>query len=270
MCGIKNLNQMKKLTLLFLLAIGVFIGSCGDGKRKKNAKDIISTEADLPANQAELALIGGLYKEVKGDNISLKLEMLPFDKNKLPKALQKYDGKLVNGAHWKDKNGEQWVILTETGEIEEKKGKTDTSGHMVEPPSTRAEAYAYFWVKKQDAYIAYRQDMWIEKCGPFDVLASFHKNGFTITDVDKNGWAEVTLTYIHYCRSDVSPYDLTLRMIEREKLFEMHGTAELKMGQSKDAFVIKATRKDGNFTKAPAAFKTHIDQIWEKVKVEKL
>ncbi|OJJ23759.1 hypothetical protein BKI52_05260 [marine bacterium AO1-C] len=261
---------MKKLTLLTLLAIVVFLGSCGNGKRKKNAKDIISSETNLPTNLADLAMTGGLYKEVKGDNISLKLEILPFNKDKLPKVMQKYEGKLLNGAHWRDKNGEQWLILTETGEIEEKKGKTDTSGHMVEPPSTRAEAHAYFWVKKHDSYVAYRKDQWVEKCGPLDVFASFHKNGFTITDLDKNGLAEITLTYVHYCRSDVSPYDLTLRLIEREKLYEMHGTAELKMGVDKDAFVIKATRKDGNFTKAPAAFKTHIDQIWEKVKVEKL
>lgn len=253
-----------------LLSLGVLVGSCDNGKRKKNTGDIVNNESSVAVNQANLTMPGAPYQQVQGDNISLKLEILPFDKNKLPQVMQKYQGKLVNGAHWRDKNGEQWVILTETGEIVDKKGEADTSGRMIDEPDTRAEAYAYFWVKKEDTYVMYRKDQWIEKCGPLDVMAMFHKKGFTVTDVDKNGWAEITLTYFHYCRSDVSPADLTLRVIEQDKFYEMHGTAELRMGKEKDAFVMKATRKEGSFAKAPATFKDHIDQIWEKVKVEKL
>lgn len=258
---------MKNFTLFTFLIISLLAWGCGDGKRKKTNK---GEGVNTSSTQADLGLPQALFKEIKGDNVALKLEVLPFDKNKIPKVMQKYEGKLVNGAHWRDKNGEQWLILTETGEIQEKKGKTDTSGHMIEEPSTSAEAHAYFWVKKHDSYVTYRKDQWIEKCGPFDVLAVFLKKGFTVTDVDKNGWAEITLTYKHYCKSDVSPSELTLRMIERDKLYEMYGTTELKMGLEADAFVMKATRKDGSFAKAPVAFKTHIDKIWEKVKVENL
>lgn len=255
---------MQKITLITLVMLSILVLSCDTKKRKK--KDKTFTELSLP-NKLQTGLVNTLFKDIKGDNASLKLEILPFDKNKVPQVMQKYKGKLVEGAHWKDKNGEQWLLLTETGEIEKKKGKTDTSGHLVEEPEVMAEAYAYFWVKKHESYVQYRQDFWIEPCGPFDVLAEFHKKGFTVTDVDKNGWAEVTLTYKHYCKSDVSPSDLTLRMIEQDKVYELHGTTKIDMGQ---AMKIGGKRKDGNFVKAPKAFKTHIDKIWKAVVIEKI
>ena len=118
--------------------------------------------------------------------------------------------------------------------------------------------------------MAYRHDFWIEKCGPFDVLAEFIKEGFSITDVNKNGLAEVTLTYKHYCKSDVSPSDLTLRMIEKEKVYEMAGTTKLDMGKYGGDMVVGGIRKEGTFAKAPTAFKAYIDKVWKKVVVEKL
>lgn len=261
---------MNKFPLIVLLLVAGLMMQCSSDKKKKKLSSPQTASINNPNKWGEQTMPSDLFKAIKGDNPSIKLEILSFDKNKVPKVMQKYKGKLVNGGHWRDKGGEHWVLLTETGKIEEKKGSTDTSGHLVEEPMASAEAHAYFWVKKHNSYVAYRQDYWIEKCGPFDVLAEFIPKGFGISDVNNNGQAEITLTYKHYCRSDVSPADLTLRMIEQDKVYEMHGTARLRTGTQPDAFVIKSTRKEGGFAKAPAAFKTHIDKVWEKVKEEKL
>ncbi|WP_045113807.1 M949_RS01915 family surface polysaccharide biosynthesis protein [Microscilla marina] len=264
---------MKKLAMIVLLLAGGLTAGCDNGKKKKKTttNDTVATKPKTDkTDESQTTKEEALFQDVKGDNPSIKLEILPFDKNKLPKLMQKYKGKLVNGGHWRDKGGEHWVLLTETGKIEEKKGKTDTSGHLIEEPMVSAEAHAYFWVKKHDSYINYRRDYWIEKCGPFDVLAEFLPQGFSITDVNNNGKAEVTLTYKHYCRSDVSPANLTLRMIEAKKMYEMHGTTRLRTGTQEDAYVIKSTRKAGTFIQAPATFHTHVNEVWEKVEEEKL
>lgn len=261
---------MNKFSLIVLVLVSGLVMSCDNGKKKKKTSTQTAAIAGNKVGEQAAAMASGAFKAIKGDNPSVKLEILPFDKNKVPKAMQKYKGKLVNGAHWRDKGGEHWLLLTQTGTIEEKKGTTDTSGNLTEEGMTSAEAHAYFWVKKHNSYVAYRQDYWIEKCGPLDVLAEFLPKGFSITDLNNNGQAEITLTYKHYCRSDVSPADLTLRMIEQDKVYEMHGTCKLRMGTQADAHVIKSTRKEGTFAKAPAPFKAHIDKVWEKVKEEKL
>ena len=112
---------MQKLTVIILLIISVLVLGCGSKKKRKAVNNEGDTEAK--ASKEQLAMEGNLFKEVKGDNASLKLEILPFDKNKVPKVMRKYNGKLMNGGHWRDKGGEHWLLLTETGEIEEKKGK---------------------------------------------------------------------------------------------------------------------------------------------------
>ena len=63
---------------------------------------------------------------------------------------------------------------------------------------------------------------YIDDC-PVDIVASFVKNTFKITDLDNNGVAEIWLMYKTVCHGDVSPSEMKIIMYQGNQKFAMRG-----------------------------------------------
>lgn len=127
----------------------------------------------------------------------------------------RFTGKLLQAWQWKDKTGNNLLVLS---------GRDVFDDKIIEEEQTRAASiHAYQWVKTDTGY----QQVWklmdfIAEC-PFDVTLRFFLKGTQITDLDKDGVAEVTLVYKMSCRSDVSPDEMKVIMREGAQKYALRG-----------------------------------------------
>jgi hypothetical protein len=195
-----------------------------------------------------------------------QIQMLAFDQSALPKEIH-YKGEVVAGARWLDKNGENLLLLCETGPF-----KSQIAPNSKENPyeewGKAAELHAYHYLKSKGQHLL----LWklydsINICA-LDLEAAFLPNSLTITDLDGNGIAESTFLYRLGCRSDVSPVQLKLIMHEGKAKYALRGKTmvpttdpEKKIGGQKAI--------DPAFHRAPKAFLDHALQQWKTFEEEK-
>jgi len=149
-----------------------------------------------------------------------KISILSFDARSLPGEIR-YQGKIVNGARWIDSNGENFLLLTQTGKFPST-GKCVVAGE----PCFDAEVYAYDFVKKDNKVSLLWKITDFERNCSFDLYASFLKEALFITDLDSNGVAESLFLYKRSCRSDLSPAVLKLIMHEGATKYAIRGTTK--------------------------------------------
>lgn len=156
---------------------------------------------------------------------------------------------------WHDASGENWLVLYETGAYIEK-GKMD--------PSAKLSAVLY---KKTDSGFVQQWKMndQILDC-PLDITCSFYPNHLSITDLDQNGIAEITMLYALGCRGDVSPDQKKLIMYEGQQKYAIRGTELVMM--PKDSLGGEM-HPDPAFDKAPKAFLSFATDQWKKFGIRK-
>jgi hypothetical protein len=145
-----------------------------------------------------------------------EIEFLAFDPQALPAGIQT-QGKIVMGARWRDRLGENLLLATQTGQ------KPSRSSCDSEPdPCSDAEVYAdHYLVRNTGVELLWKLTDFEQDC-PFDLYAGFLPDSLTITDLDADGVAESTLLYKLACRSDVSPARLILH--EGKTKYAIRGT----------------------------------------------
>jgi len=149
-----------------------------------------------------------------------KISILSFDARSLPGEIR-YQGKIVKGARWMDSNGENFLLLTQTGNF-----LSTGKCVMVGEPCFDAEVYAYDFVKKDNKVSLLWKITDFERNCSFDLYAGFVKEALFITDLDSNGVAESLFLYKHSCLSDVSPAVLKLIVHEGVTKYAIRGTTK--------------------------------------------
>lgn len=176
-----------------------------------------------------------------------------LDKASIPKTF-KYSGILKNAVTWKDSSGTHYVITTETGNVASK----------VEPEAGNhdADLFAYHYLSTKDSLrLTWKVFDFIKDC-PVDLDASFIKNSFAVTDLNKDGQAEVWLMYKTACRGDVSPSDMKIIMYEKDKKYAVRGTNKVKVSE-KEYYGGEYTY-DAAFKSAPEVFRSYAKTLWQK------
>jgi hypothetical protein len=183
-----------------------------------------------------------------------KISILKFDARSLPAGIS-YQGKIVNGARWTDSNGENILVLTQTGKFPTK-GKKYMED---EDPCYDAEVYAYNYVIKGGKVSLLWKITDFERDCPFDLYAGFMKGTLSVTDLDSNGVAESSFLYKLSCRSDVSPAGLKLIMHEGATKYAIRGATKLPQDYGGGEMNI-----DPAFKQANPAFMKFAVETWNK------
>lgn len=232
---------MKKITIL-LLFIALF-SNCKPEK-KDEATTVVSNE-----------------KPSMKEPFVLTIEKI--DSTQFPASI-KYEGFIKNAVRWKDKLGDNIVITTETGYHINKKFTHETEG-------SDAELFAYhFIISGNEVKQTWRVYDYISDC-PVDIVASFVKNTFQVTDLDKNGIAETWLMYKTVCHGDVSPSDMKIIMYEGNTKYAMRGENKVAVGiddNGKKQFEGGEYKMDENFKKGSKAFKEFAEKLWSNNVIE--
>ena len=157
---------------------------------------------------------------------------------------------LKRAKKWHDVSGENWLVLYETGAYIEK-GQTDAS----------AKLSAVLYQKTDSGFVTkWKMKDNITNCG-LDITCTFYDDHLSITDLDSNGIAEITMVYALSCKGDVSPNEKKLIMYEAGKKYAIRGE-ELMILQNDT--IGGSWNADTSFSKAPKAFLQYAVAHWQK------
>ncbi len=244
--------------ILICISVALFF-SCGicrkfSSEEKSSKKEEIKTEKSESVTEENKS-----STEEKKTLSRAEVSMLQFDKSDLPSEI-KYTGNIVTGKRWKDKNGENILILTKT-KIKEKKVKQPDFGDNVR----ECELYGYHYVSSGGSYsLLWKINDLINDC-VFDLTLDFIPGSLSITDLNDDGIAESTFLYKMACRSDVSPSVLKLLMHENDSKYALRGNMFIKVEGFTDGGNYKI---DKAFDNAPEGFLEFAKSQWNEFKLE--
>jgi hypothetical protein len=182
-----------------------------------------------------------------------QLKIVKLNSAAIPKAIR-YEGKIVNAVKWTDSLGQNLVITTQTEETQSKNAPDD---------GYRDKAlYAYHYIIEADSIRqTWKLYDYIKEC-MVDIRADYIKNTFAVTDLNKNGKAEVWLMYKTVCHGDVSPSNMKIIMYENDKKFAVRGTNRVKFSEKE--FMGGEYTFDDAFKTGPKAFRDYAKKLWDK------
>ncbi len=165
----------------------------------------------------------------------------------------------VSGYHWTDKQGDNYLILSQTKPFEKVK---NSQMRFVE---LRAVNFKSLEKSKREITWEYNDSQ--KNCfKDNDLLVKFITESFSITDLNNNGICEVWIMYKMSCRTDISPAKMMLIMHEGKKEYVISG--HNKVGHTNGSHLGGEHELDNNFKAAPEEFKAHGLELWEKFIVE--
>lgn len=226
---------MKKLLLPFLLLI--LIISCNP--KEKNQTNEIDTK-----------------KTDRKDSIIA----VEIDSAQIPKSIL-FNGNLKKAIQWKDEVGDNLVILSESGYHRNEKFKHEFDD------SSDFELFAYHFSLDKNNSQVWKMYDFVADC-PVDIEAEFYPQFPIITDLDKNGIAEVWIMYKVGCHGDVSPVNLKLIMYEGNRKYAMRGENKVQVGA--DEYIGGEYKMDKSFESAPSQFRNYAIQLWKKERLFKV
>ncbi len=169
-----------------------------------------------------------------------------------------YQGKTVQALRYQDATGNYITLLTQTG-LAPLQGSDD---------NRQKNLYAYTFQLHGTAapVLTWQLHDGVTDCIA-DVVAAFIPETFAVTDLDKNGIAEIWVMYRTACRGDVSPSEVKIIMHEGRIKYAVRGTGKLKVGNQLQPGGGNY-HLDAAFARAPAVFRQYVQHLWERYQTE--
>lgn len=178
----------------------------------------------------------------------------PYPTQELNKdQCDQYDvsGEIIKSLSWKDKNGENVMIFSVNTEVEEMED---------EPSPVTRDLFAFHFIKGESDWKLIQQISDVEKDCIFENNAGFSTNAISVTDINQDGFAEITFGYILGCTSEASPNFIKLVMLEKEKEYDITGTLLVTAYEEPWG---GDTKISTDFNSAPTGFLAYAKQIWK-------
>jgi hypothetical protein len=183
-----------------------------------------------------------------------QVKVIKLDKKDIPATI-KYTGQVINAVKYTDSEGQHLVITTETG-ITATKNSDSGDGR-----DAALYAYSYTIGSNNQFKLSWQTYDFIKDC-PVDLEAQYVPNTFAVTDLNKDGKAEVWLMYTTACRGDVSPPDMKIIMHEGAKKYAIRGTKKVRI--SDKAFDGGKYTFDDAFKGGAEMFRQYAMDMWKK------
>ena len=210
----KGINQEKQFIMknLIILAL-LFLVNYSFGQTAIHKEKFRQLEPDLWMD---------LWDKANSDT-SIDIDSLSYDK--IPKYLD-FRGTLVEALKWTDKAGENILLLSITGHFTWIDPKDDPNDFVLQDKS---ELYAYLFQRNESAgnfTKKWRIYDFVE-CFGVDWKMEFISKATTITDLDQDGIAEISIPYRYACRGDVSPGTMKIILYEGSTKFALRGSTKV-------------------------------------------
>ncbi len=246
------------LKICSIIVVVFFVLGCGKSKVSEGSEKVNGVKDTVTAPSAPQ---GSSSKEVtsKETNKAGGIEDLTYDVTEAPAGM-KYEGAIVAGAKWKDDNGINTVIITETKE-------TWTPETRESSGSRSKELFGYQYITTGGSTKqVWKINDFVKDC-PVDLDLSYMHNSLSITDINNNGIGESTFLYLLACRGDVSPETMKLIMHEGSSKYAIRGTTRISLqGETYGG----ETNIDKSFDGAPQGFLDYAKGEWNKRQLQKV
>jgi hypothetical protein len=219
---------------IFLKILVVMLIAC---KSKQKQHETVPAEGEAKQPVAQMLVPVNVTADVSS--------LLP-----VPNSFQ-----LKEAQKWNDQLGENWLLLYETGVFGNKKMQTSS-----------AKLSAVLYLKTDTGFVQqWTLNDFVNEC-EVDVVCEFYKNHLSVTDLNKNGIAEVVMVYALSCRGDVSPNEKKLILYEGKQKYALRGT-ELMILQ-KDTIGGSITA-DAKFAELSSEIQQFAKNHWQKFGLQK-
>jgi hypothetical protein len=185
-----------------------------------------------------------------------QFKLTKLDSQSIPAGVH-YTGKIVQAVRWTDSLGDNVVVLT-TATQRSKNAADDGYSDGV------LSAFHYL-VSPGSARLTWKVHDEVREC-PVDMFLYFIKKTFAVTDLNKDGKAEVWMMYRVSCQGDVSPVPTKIIMYQENKKFAVRGTSRVKL--SPKAYMGGDCAFDDAFKNAPAPFQQYAKKLWKLHRAE--
>ena len=179
----------------------------------------------------------------------------PADKAQLREAGIAVPGKLVRALHITDGAGEHFLVLS---------SQTGPSHRQPEEADARTDLVAGYYSRGPSRWVREWAIMDGVDCPVLDHHALFFPGHVTVTDLDQNGMAEVTVAYKLFCGGGIDDDDLKVILRQGAQKFAMRGRTRSVMpgGETSGG---EAAYDRLLSQPAYAAFKRHIASVRAQV-----
>lgn len=176
------------------------------------------------------------------------------DATTFPSGL-KYEGSIVKSRTWKDKNGTNHLLLTQS--------KVDRYTKYDEEMKA-AYLYAYHFTVGTDGKLKVLRKIKdsVIDC-EFDLTVRHIPEALRITDLDGDGIAEILMMYATACISDVSGPTLKLLLLENGDKYALRGTMVIK-GRSHSVPGTQTVGPEFEASSTPSAFLEYARKLWNQ------
>jgi hypothetical protein len=181
--------------------------------------------------------------------------LAPLDERAVLQQGIKANGKVVKAGLVNDANGEHLLVLSE-------KPTTAKNGRV-----EHYELAANYYDRSGSSW----SPAWVIKdfvdCPGLDSAASFFADATSVSDLDNDGTAEVTVAYSMFCGGGIEPSTVKVILRQKDSKFAIRGESLIQYpGQA--PFGGTSTLDKALSTRQNAAFKAHMQKIWNQVYVE--
>lgn len=204
-----------------------------------------------------MKIFGLLFSLILTQICFAQFKLTKLDKTSIPKNIQ-YSGNIVHAVRWTDSLGDNIVILTATDKMQSKSATDE--GY------SDAALYAYHFIASGDSNkLTWRVYDFVKEC-PVDMFLYFVDKTFAVTDLNKDGKAEIWIMYKVSCQGDVSPIPMKIIMYQDNKKFTVRGTTKVKVSASE--YMGGNYTFDEAYKNAPVKFRQYAEQLWKKNEME--
>jgi hypothetical protein len=247
---------MKKLLFIFFAL--VFLSSCSKEEKKiteTTKKDTVTQKTTTADTQKQTTTTPEQIPEgLKGVSYGIK---------DIPKSIS-VKGNVVSATKWTDKNGENYLVFTETEK------RQNPNNPEEEELISDKEFFGYqYIIKEGNAKQLWKIQDFVKGCDA-DLTLELIDKSVAVTDLNNDGIAETSFMYRLGCRSDVSPCGLKLLMHEGETKYALRGeTMVFPWPDSPNKGDGGKITDEKSFANAPKGFLEFAKKQWEKFKEER-
>lgn len=211
-----------RVFLITLFAASLFSCNSSSKKDPNKAMDDTARMDNPPTNAATVSIAP----------IKITVSDIP--------ATIKVKGSVQEAWKWNDNLGEN-ILITSFVAPHDEKSKDGEEGQS-------AEIHAFHYAKKDGDYTQVWMMNDAVKLCPVDITCDFIPGSVTVTDLDKDGIAEIKVQYSVACRGDVSPATMKLIMYENGIKYALRGNMWIPYSPD---LKYSVTEKDVNMESSP-------------------
>ncbi|HDS1778716.1 TPA: hypothetical protein QEM49_003244 [Pseudomonas putida] len=163
----------------------------------------------------------------------------------------------IKSVHFRDSDGEGLLVLSRSD------GQASDLESEQEVDKVVLKATLYGRTAESDAFKARWQVEQETTCPGLDLDVDFYNDVSDVSDLNKNGVAEITVASHAFCGGGIDPHDIAIEMREGQASYTITGQSlitpageEPVGGEREDSASLKA---------APQVLRDHMDAVWQQV-----